>query len=105
MRSSSDGRNRFLVELDVATRAVENPEEITQTAARLLGVYLDVNRCAYADVEADEDTFNLTGDYNDGVPSIVGRYTFGQFGAECLRLMRADEPYVVSDSETDPRTE
>jgi len=105
IRSSPDERNRFLVELDDATRSLESPEEITQTAARLLGVYLDVNRCAYADVEPDEDTFNLTGDYNSGVPSIVGRYTFTQFGAECLRLMRADEPYVVTDSETDPRTE
>ncbi|HSI06352.1 MAG TPA: ATP-binding protein, partial [Myxococcota bacterium] len=43
------------------------------------------------------------GDYNDGVDSIVGRYTFAQFGAECLRLMRADEPYIVTDSESDPR--
>jgi PAS domain S-box-containing protein len=105
IRSSPDERNRFLVELDDATRSLEIPEEITQTAARLLGVYLDVNRCAYADVEADEDTFNLTGDYNSGVPSIIGRYTFSQFGAECLRLMRADEPYIVTDSEIDPRTE
>lgn len=105
IRSSPDERNRFLVELDDATRALERPEEITQAAARLLGVYLDVNRCAYADVEHDEDTFNLTGDYTSGVQSIVGRYTFAQFGAECLRLMRSDEPYIVTDSETDPRTE
>jgi PAS domain S-box-containing protein len=103
IRSSSDERNRFLVELDDATRSLESPEEITHTAARLLGVYLDVNRCAYADVEPDEDTFYLTGDYTAGVPSTVGRYAFSQFGAECLRLMRSDEPYIVTDSETDPR--
>ena len=35
--------------------------------------------------------------------SIVGRYTFTHFGAECLRLMRAGEPYIVTDSHTDPR--
>jgi signal transduction histidine kinase/ActR/RegA family two-component response regulator len=98
-----DERNRFLVELDDATRPLERPDDITQAAARLLGLHLKVNRCAYADVEADEDTFNLTGDFNDGVPSIVGRYTFTQFGTECLRLMRAGEPYVVTDSEIDPR--
>jgi PAS domain-containing protein len=51
-------------------------------------------------VEDDQDTFNLTGDYNRGVPSIVGRYTFGDFGEEVLRLMRADEAYVVADIET-----
>jgi PAS domain S-box-containing protein len=105
MRSSLDERNRFLVELDDATRPLEKPEDITQAAARLLGLHLRVNRCAYADVEPDEDTFNLTGDYNADVESIVGRYTFAQFGAECLRLMRAGEAYVVTDSEVDPRTE
>ena len=102
--STSDNRNQFLVDLDDATRRLEDPHEITQTAARLLGELLHVNRCAYADVEGDEDTFNLMGDYNNGVPSIVGRYTFTQFGKECLRLMRAGEPYVVTDSETDERT-
>jgi signal transduction histidine kinase/ActR/RegA family two-component response regulator len=102
-RSSLDERNRFLVELDDATRPLERPEDITQTAARLLGRHLKVNRCAYADVEADQDTFNLTGDFNAGVPSIVGRYTFTRFGAECLRLMRAGLPFIVSDSEVDPR--
>lgn len=77
---------------------------ITLAAATRLGQYLRVSRCAYADVEADEDTFNLTGNYTDGVAGIVGRYRFTDFGAECLRQMRAGEPYIVEDSETDPRT-
>ena len=98
-------RDAFLVKLDDATRPMVDPHAITQTAAKHLGEHLVVNRCAYADVEADEDTFNLTGDYNFGVDSIVGRYTFTAFGAECLRLMRANEPYIVEDSEIDPRTE
>jgi len=101
--AGADARNRFLVALDDATRTQFDADEITRTAARLLGEYLAVNRCAYADVEADEDTFNLTGDYNNGVASIVGRYSFVQFGRECLRLMKAGNPFVVEDSETDPR--
>ena len=104
-RTQAERRNAFLVRLDDAVRPLTDAHAITQTAARMVGEYLDANRCAYADVEEDEDTFNLTGDFNRGVPSIVGRYMFTQFGAECLRLMRAGEPYVVSDSETDPRTQ
>src|SRR5207237_123958 len=104
-RTQAERRNAFLVRLDDAVRPLTDAHAITQTAARMVGEYLDANRCAYADVEEDEDTFNLTGDFNRGVPSIVGRYTFTQFGSECLRLMRAGEPYVVSDSETDPRTQ
>lgn len=99
----SERRDAFLVRLDDATHPSTDPHEITQTAARLLGEHLQVNRCAYADVEKDEDTLNVTGDYNHGVESIVGRYAFTQFGAECLRLMRAGQPYVVGDSETDRR--
>ena len=103
LRDVIEARDRCLVELDDAVRPLSDAEEITFTAARALGQHMRVNRCAYATVEDDLDTFVLTGNYNDGVDSIVGRYTFRQFGEECLRLMRAGEPYVVTDSETDPR--
>jgi PAS domain S-box-containing protein len=103
-RKRGEDRDRLLIALDDTTRPLTDPQAITQASARLLGGYLGVNRCAYADVEEDENTFNLTGDFNLDVPSIVGRYRFDQFGADCLRRMRAGEPYVVSDAETDPRT-
>ncbi len=102
-RKRIEARDRFLVELDDIVRPLTDPEEITFTAARALGEHLGVNRCAYASVEEDQDTFLLTGNYNNGVDSIVGRYTFRQFGEECLRLMRAGAPYVVVDSGNDPR--
>jgi PAS domain S-box-containing protein len=102
-RKAAEARDRFLVDLDDTLRPLTEAEEITFTAAKALGQHLAVNRCAYASVEEDQDTFHLTGNYNNGVESIVGRYTFAQFGQECLRLMRAGEPYVVGDSENDPR--
>ena len=102
-RKRLEARNQFLVELDDAVRPLTDAEAITFAAAEALGEHLAVNRCAYATVEDDEDTFVLTGNYTNGVPSIVGRYTFTQFGQECLRLLRAGEPYVVTDSDCDPR--
>ncbi|HEV7765955.1 MAG TPA: PAS domain S-box protein, partial [Thermoanaerobaculia bacterium] len=102
-RKRLEARDRFLVELDDTVRPLTEAQDITFTAAKALGQHLGVNRCAYATVEDDEDTFLLTGNYNDGVQSIVGRYTFRQFGEECLRLMRLGEPYVVGDSESDSR--
>ena len=95
--------DRLLVRLDDAVRTLVESDDITFTAARMLGEYLNVNRCAYAFVENDQDTFTLTGNYTRGVGSIIGRYRFRQFGAECLRLMRAGEPYIVEDSATDAR--
>ena len=104
-RRRAEDRDRFLVALDDATRPLTEADKITRAYAQLLGDHLQVSRCAYADVERDENTFNLTGDYNRDVPSIVGRYRFDQFGVECLRLMRAGESYIVEDAAIDPRTE
>ncbi|MBN9417295.1 MAG: PAS domain S-box protein [Candidatus Eremiobacteraeota bacterium] len=102
-RTRLELRQQFLVALDDATRPLSDALEITHTYARMLGEYLCVNRCAYADVEEDQDTFNLIGDWNHGVESIVGRYTFSQFGSEVLRLNRLGQAYVVEDAEADER--
>lgn len=99
-RRRNEAREQLLAKIDSAVRTMIDPAQITATHARMLGEFLGVNRCAYADVEDDQDTFNLTGDYNNGVASIVGRYRFTEFGTECLRLMRANLPYVVNDIDT-----
>ena len=102
-RKRTEARDRFLIDLDDLVRPLTDAEDITFTAAKALGQHLGVNRCAYATVEEDQDTFVLTGNYNDGVHSIVGRYTFRQFGEECLRLMRVGTPYIVTDAQGDDR--
>ncbi len=95
-------RNQFIIRLDEAVRPLETAEEISLTMARLLGEYLDAHRCAYAEVEADEDHFVIPSDYTKAdTHSIVGRYRMADFGAEVLRLMRANQPYVVHDVNTD----
>jgi signal transduction histidine kinase/ActR/RegA family two-component response regulator len=101
-RRRAEERDQFLIVLDDAVRPLTDPSEITLTAATLLGEHLGVDRCAYADIEADEDTMNLTGNYNrsPSIRSIVGRMKFSDFGVEVLQLMREDWPYVVDDVDT-----
>jgi PAS domain S-box-containing protein len=94
---------RFIVDLNQATQPLADPDEIMATTARMLGEHLGVNRCAYAEVEADEDHFVITGDYTRDTFSIVGRYSMSSFGDEALRLSRANEPYVVENAEADAR--
>lgn len=101
---ASEARHRILAELAAATQPLTDPAAIMAASARLLAEHLDVDRCAYAEVE-DESTYVITGDYARGVPSIVGRWDVAAFGAEHLRMMRANEPYVVVDTDTDPRIE
>lgn len=98
-RTRLELRQQFLVQLDDAIRPLSEAPEIARTYASLLGEHLEVNRCAYAELEEDQDSFQLTEDWNRGVESIVGRYTLRQFGIETLAL----RPYVVEDCEGDPR--
>jgi signal transduction histidine kinase len=101
---AAERRARFLADLGQALQPVAEPDSVMETTARLLGEHLGADRCAYAEVEADEDTFTITGNYTRGdTRSIVGRFTFRVFGAEVLRLMRANAPYVVDDADADPR--
>ena len=94
----------FLLQLNDAMRPLVDAAEISHVAAVLLGTYLHANRCAYAEVEADQDTVSVTGDYNDAVPSIVGGYRLSDFGADCVRSLRTGEAFVVDDVEADART-
>jgi PAS domain S-box-containing protein len=98
----SEGRHRVLAELATATQSLTDPAAIMAASARLLADHLGVDRCAYAEVEA-ESVYVITGDHARGVPSIVGRWQVGAFGADHLRMMRAGEPYVVDDTDADPR--
>jgi len=96
-------RYRFIAALDDAIRPLTAPEDIAQTAATILGRHLGVQRCAYAWVDDELGQFTLTGNYTDGVHSIVGLYKLADFGAEFVRLNRAGLPYTVEDAEADAR--
>ncbi|HSC68037.1 MAG TPA: PAS domain S-box protein [Cellvibrio sp.] len=93
----------FLVALDWSTQPLVNPDDVMAVTAQMLGEHLGVNRCAYAETESDEDHFTITGNYNRGVNSIIGRFSMMSFGPEILRLMRSGQTYVVNDVLSDPR--
>ncbi|HSK01115.1 MAG TPA: ATP-binding protein [Kofleriaceae bacterium] len=95
-------RQQFLAELSAATQVLEDPDEVMADTARRLAEHLVVDRCAYAEVEA-ERVFVITGDHTRGVPSIVGRWDVAGFGPACERAMLVGEPFVVEDSEADER--
>jgi signal transduction histidine kinase/CheY-like chemotaxis protein len=99
---ASARRERFLAGLAAATQPLAEAADIIQTSARLLAEELDVDRCAYAPVE-DERVFVITGNYLRGLPDISGRWNVQDFGPGCVEDMLAGRPYVVEDTDKDPR--
>ena len=101
-RERAEAKNLFLVRLDDAIRPLDDPEQITETAARILGRHLHVDRCAYADVEPDEDTMYITGNYRrvSNVKNLIGKWKFSEFGSEVLNSMRENRPFVIDNVDT-----
>ena len=90
----------FVGRLDDETRLLPAPDEVMQTSVRLLGDFLQADRCGYYLFEPDEETLDIVAEYiRPGVPSMAGRYKLGQFGANTERLFRANLAEVVSDME------
>ncbi|TQM79178.1 anti-anti-sigma factor [Saccharothrix saharensis] len=102
-RHAEHERQRFLATLDSELQRLDDAEQLMALATRLLGEHLGVDRCAYARTEADENHFVMSGDYATGLPPLPGRFAMAAFGDGALRAMRAGEPWVVVDSENDPR--
>ncbi|MGH9936436.1 MAG: PAS domain S-box protein, partial [Blastocatellia bacterium] len=101
-RKRAEEKIRFIDTLNKALRPLADPEEIKATAARMLGEHLGADRCAYAEVEADEEHLEITGDYTRGeAPGVAGRFNVDDLGPEVLRLMRVNLPSVVNDIEAE----
>ena len=96
-------RDDLLTEIDAATRVATDAAEITHIAASLLGRHLHVNRCIYVEIEDDQDKLTVIGNFVDGLPSIVGSYTLRQFSSFDYDLLATGYPFIVEDSESDPR--
>lgn len=94
----SEERFRFLDRLGQATRSLTEASELMATTARLLGDYLGASRCAYADVEADNNRFTIRNDWTaPGVPSSAGAYALDLFGPQATSNLRRGRTLVLRD--------
>src|SRR5688500_18793845 len=72
-----DGHDRlaFLLQLTDRLRTLIDPVEIQETAARLLGERLGVDRVGYAELQPGEDTLRVVSEWRKpGTASLLGRY-------------------------------
>jgi len=101
-RKRMEEKTHFLTNLNQALRPLADPEEIMGAAARMLGEYLGVDRCAYAEIEPNGKYLCVKSEHTRGAPPRgASRFTVDDLGPEALRMMRADRPFVVNNVETE----
>lgn len=96
--SGREARLRFFDELNDRLLAASGPVEAMEVATALLGRRLGASRCAYADVDTDEDRFWIRSDYlAAGQDSAEGEYSLDLFGARASAELRTGKTLVITD--------
>ncbi len=95
----NEARLRFLDALGKETARSRDADTILEVTTRMLGEYLGVSNCAYADMDADQDGFTIRGDWAaPGAMHILGHYSLADFGTRAVAELGAGQPLVIHDN-------
>ncbi|MFN3585400.1 PAS domain S-box protein [Phenylobacterium sp.] len=99
-------RLAFLLEVADTLRAIADPDQVLNAAARLLGEKLGAARAGYAEIARDDARLVISGDWAlDGLPRLTGQtIPFSVFGPEIGPALRAGGVLALPDVLADPRT-
>jgi PAS domain S-box-containing protein len=96
---ASENRLRFLDALGKAVAGSQDADAVLATTTRMVGEYLGISVCAYADMDDDEDGFTIRGDWAaPGSTSIVGHYKLADFGRLAVSQLGAGLPLIINDN-------
>ncbi|RYD76566.1 MAG: PAS domain S-box protein, partial [Sphingobacteriales bacterium] len=103
-QKSKEASLRLLSDINEATRELRDPVKIMGIISKILCEYMQASRCAYAEVEVDENTFTIVQDWSVNVPSSEGRYPLSAFGPRAAAGQRAGKTLVINnvDAELTP---
>jgi PAS domain S-box-containing protein len=101
-RKNAEEDARFMTVLDHAIMPLTDAKEIVAVTVRMLGEHMSLDRCGYAEVEADLDHFVMLGDYARGpTQNLTGRYRMSDFGERERNVLLEGQPYVINDIEAE----
>lgn len=103
-RRELEARNAATQQLSDSLRSLSDPDEIAETAARILGTTLRASVVGYGSVEPEEGLIVVTRDWtDDGIESLPKPIRVTKYGTYWGELIRG-ETVAIADVEQDPRT-
>ena len=95
----------FLVELNQALYAVNDPTILSAITAEKLGQFLQADCVGYEQIELLTQLGHVDQDWTRGnFPSMVGTHRISDMGPKFLEQLRSGQTVVVNDTATDPLT-
>lgn len=94
----NEARLLFLDALNKETAKTRDADGVMAVTTRMLGEYLGVSNCAYADMDPDQDGFTIRGDWSaPGAMHTLGHYSLADFGEKAVRELGAGRPLVINN--------
>ena len=97
-------QQQFLIELNDAIRAIQDPKDIMWQVACDTGQHFQVTRCTYGEIDSTQEYVIVERDYCNGVGSVVGRHHMDAFGREIIAELKQGKTVAVDNVDLDPRT-
>src|SRR4028119_724674 len=97
-------QQQFLIELNDAIRAIQDPKEIMWKVVCATGQHFQVTRCTYGEIDSTQEYVIVDRDYCNGVISVVGSHHMDSFGPQLIAELKQGKTIVVDDVDRDPRT-
>jgi PAS domain S-box-containing protein len=96
---------QFLSDLSEAIRTIDHADNLMTTAIEMIGQYLQLKRCYFAQTDEANDRAWITSDYHDdSLPSLVGEHLLSHYPSVVLELLRSGRLYISNDNKRDPRS-
>ncbi len=101
----AEERDRFLANLFARTSLLADPGMVLQETVQSVGLFLNLSRYMYADIDEQAGTVTVHHDFcqGDTVSSVAGVWPLAAWG-EVIRDLAAGRTVVNRDYRTDPRT-
>jgi PAS domain S-box-containing protein len=103
-QKQAEANTLFLLEVGERIRFATDAYELLEAVSVALGEYLRADRCAFIEINSDEDRFTICRDYHPHGPSLIGDNSLSAFNPAVIEAGRAGQTAVVDDVSSDPRT-
>ena len=91
-------RLTFLDSVSRAATGASDADAVMAITTRMVGEYMAVSNCAYADMDKDQNGFTIRGDWaSPGLASIIGHYRLSLFGERAVQELGSGEPLIIND--------
>lgn len=103
-QKQAEANTLFLLDVGECIRFAAHADELLWAVAVALGEHLQASRCAFIEIDSDEDRFSVRRDYHSHVASLVGNYSLSAFSPAVVEAGRSGQTTVISDVSGDSRT-